>query len=134
MNSLEEDHQVAVTIRVFWKSVTCLGPVLMNFLCKIRHKTCKLTSMTNSLVGDHQAAVVEVDRGPKGGKSFLTLTSALEFVQTIILLNIVQKYKWFGNPALTTFSFDIFRVRELSAANMGEIREEKKTSDLRYVI
>ena len=38
----------------------------MDSLWKIRHKTCiicYLTLMTNSLVGDHQVAVVDVDEG-----------------------------------------------------------------------
>ena len=35
--------------------------------------------MTNSLAGDHQAAVVDVDRGPAGGKSldFLNFPTSL---------------------------------------------------------
>ena len=35
----------------------------------IKHDNVMLTSMTNSLLGDHQVAVVDVDGRPEDGKS-----------------------------------------------------------------
>ena len=59
-------------MRVFKKSLTCLGPIFMDSSLN----TC--ISKTNILVGDHQVAVVDIDWGPEGGKSldFLSFPTA----------------------------------------------------------
>ena len=74
-NSLVGDHQVVV-VDVdegdLEGSLTLLGHIWMDSLWKIGKKYIyyvKLNRTTNSLVGEHQVAAVDVVGIPEGGKS-----------------------------------------------------------------